>query len=69
MNNIEILNDIQLELDRFQLKLNKAKQEYLKYPDQYQNQHFAAAKRAALDLKLELTKLTQSCKYKYNTDD
>jgi hypothetical protein len=33
---------------------------------EFHSRTFAAAKRSALDLKMELTKLTQSSKYKWN---
>ena len=34
--------------------------------DNYSNKHYASAKRSAMDLKNELTKLTQDSKYRWN---
>lgn len=66
MDNIEILKEVQTEIDRFSKKLKIAiKEQSVK--DQYARKHYAAAKRGALDLKKELTKLTQDCKYKYDS--
>lgn len=62
--NIEILKEVQTELGRFNQKLAFAITEQSTV-ENYSSRHFAAAKRAALDLKNELTKLTQSSKYKY----
>lgn len=67
-NNEMILNEVKVELERFTEKLKKA----LDRPSEEINYHttkeFAACKRAALDLKEELTKLTQSSKYKWDPD-
>ncbi len=57
--NIDILIEVQTEVTRFQEKLSKA------IRNNYSNKHYASCKRGAFDLKNELTKLTQSSKYKY----
>jgi len=62
--NIEILKEVELELQRFQKKIELAIEEQSS-KDNYSNKSYAAAKRSALDLKNELTKLTQDSKYKY----
>jgi hypothetical protein len=62
MTRKEILQDIQRELPRFQRKLNEA---LLSNPDSQPNKQYAAVKRAAMDLKNELTKLTQDAKLLY----
>lgn len=58
VSNEQILKEIEIELKRFTKKLNEAKKD----PESYK---FAACRRSALDLKVELTKLTQSSKYKW----
>lgn len=63
IENIDILKDVTVELNRFQKKLARALKEQDSCTDS--RRHYAAAKRAALDLKNELTKLTQDANYKY----
>lgn len=65
---IEVLKEVQAELIRFQAKLALAIQEQSK-EDNWSNRHYAAAKRSALDLKMELTKLTQDAKYRYRRNN
>lgn len=60
IENIDILREVKSELDRFKKRLELA------IKDPYSRKNYAAAKRGALDLKNELTKLTQDCKYKYS---
>lgn len=64
--NIEILQEVALELDRFKNKLDLAIKEQSEKGN-YSSKHYASAKRGALDLKNELTKLTQASKYKWNS--
>lgn len=64
ITNISILKEVQSELKRFTKKLDLAIKEQ-STPNSYSNRKYAASKRAALDLKNELTKLTQDSKYKY----
>ena len=69
MKNIEILLEVETELKRFTSKLNLAIEEQKDVKDNqwsFSRKNYAAAKRAALDLKNELTKLTQDSKYKYS---
>lgn len=66
MENIEILKEIELEVKRFNKKLALAIKEQGDKSN-WSSKHYAASKRAALDLKNELTKLTQDSKYKYKT--
>lgn len=66
MENIEILKEVKLELDRFKKKLDLAIKEQNE-KNNYSSRHFASAKRSAMDLKNELTKLTQSSKYKFSS--
>jgi hypothetical protein len=66
IENIEILNEVKSELNRFTKKLNKAIKEQTDNKS-YSHKEFASCKRGALDLKNELTKLTQSSKYKWNS--
>jgi hypothetical protein len=64
MTNLDILLEVQKELQRFTEKVALAIKEQSgePYPS---NRAYAAAKRGALDLKAELSKLTQDTKYKY----
>ena len=62
--NIEILNEVSIEFERFKKKLKLAKIEQSD-PHNYSSRHYASLKRAAYDFKNELTKLTNDCKYKY----
>ena len=61
---VKILKDIAVELNRFQKRLALAIQEQEKV-DNWSSRHYAASKRGALDLKNELTKLTQDSKQLY----
>ena len=67
MKNIDILREVESELKRFAKKLKEAIVEQQE-ADEYGGSHkkYASVKRAALDLKNELTKLTQDSKYKYS---
>lgn len=64
MENIDILLEVKLELDRFNKKIEEA---IIEQSDQslYSSRKYAACKRSAQDLKIELNKLTQDSKYKY----
>jgi predicted RNA-binding protein with RPS1 domain len=64
MENIDILKEVKLELARFSKKLDLAIKEQSD-KNNYSRKHYASSKRAALDLKNELTKLTQDSKYKW----
>jgi len=66
MKNIDVLNEVKAELDRFSKKLALAINEQQDI-DVCPSKHYAAAKRGALDLKNELTKLTKDSVYKWNT--
>lgn len=61
-----ILSEVKVELERFTEKLEAALNRSPKEINKRPNREFAACKRAALDLKEELTKLTQSSKYKWD---
>tara|TARA_R110000796_G_scaffold10289_2_gene34349 strand:+ start:8674 stop:8865 length:192 start_codon:yes stop_codon:yes gene_type:complete len=61
MTNKDILLEVKKELTRFTKKINLA----IKEQSTDSRKHYAASKRGALDLKNELTKLTQDSKYKY----
>jgi hypothetical protein len=63
---IDVLNDVKLELNRFVSKLDLAIVEQSN-PKNYSHMNMASAKRSALDLKRELTKLTQIANYKYKS--
>lgn len=62
---IEVLKEVALELDRFKKKLALAIKEQSE-KNQYSSKHYAASKRSAMDLKNELTKLTQDSKYRWS---
>jgi hypothetical protein len=62
---LEVLKEITVELDRFKKKLALAIKEQ-SAKENCSNKHYAASKRAALDLKNELTKLTQDSKYRWS---
>ena len=62
---IEVLKEVAVELDRFKKKLALAIKEQSDNSN-YSSRHYAASKRAALDLKNELTKLTQDSKYRWS---
>lgn len=63
---IDVLKEVEVELDRFKNKLALAIKEQSDNKN-YSNQHYAASKRAVLDLKNELTKLTQDSKYRWSS--
>lgn len=58
----EVLIEVKQELDRFTSTLNKAIEEQ-KESSQSSHRNLASAKRGAMDLKNQLTKLTQMSKY------
>lgn len=60
---LETIQEVEKELERFQNRLKAAKQRVSKdgYHRWSGSKETAALKRAALDLKNELTKLTQPC--------
>lgn len=60
---LEVLKEVQVELERFTNKLNLAIKAQEK--DKWSCKDYAAAKRSAMDLKRELTKLTQDSKYRW----
>lgn len=62
---IDVLKEVQLELSRFKKKLDLAIKEQSEKCN-FSSKNYAASKRAALDLKNELTKLTQDSKYRYS---
>lgn len=62
---IEVLKEVSIEVDRFKKKLNLAIKEQSEKGN-YSSRHYASSKRAALDLKNELTKLTQDSKYRWS---
>jgi hypothetical protein len=62
---IDVLREVETELQRFTKKLSLAIKEQCE-KNQYSSRNYAAAKRAALDLKIELTKLTQDSKYRWD---
>jgi hypothetical protein len=64
---LEILKEVQAELKRFTERLDAAILEQEK--DKYATRHYATSKRAAMDLKHELTKLTQDSKYRWSKHD
>lgn len=64
--NLDVLKEIGYELNRFQKKIALAVKEQTENGDTGSgNRDYAACRRAALDLKKELTKLTQDSIYKY----
>jgi hypothetical protein len=63
---IDILREVKIELERFTVKLALALKEQSN-GDKLMGRHYVATKRAALDLKNELTKLTQDSRYLYNS--
>ena len=62
---IEVLEEVKAELDRFKRKIDLAIKEQSEKSN-YSSRHYASAKRSALDLKNELTKLTQDSKYRWS---
>jgi hypothetical protein len=61
---IEVLKEVEIELNRFKEKLVLAIKEQSDIKN-YSNKNYASVKRAAFDLKNELTKLTQDSKYRW----
>ena len=55
---IDLLKEVKSELKRFNKKIDLAIEEC-------SNRNFASCKRSAMDLKHELTKITQDTKYLY----
>jgi predicted RNA-binding protein with RPS1 domain len=66
MENIDILREVVVEVDRFKKKLALAVKEQDGKDSFGPKKHYASCKRAAMDLKNELTKLTQDSKYKWS---
>ena len=62
---LEVLREIESELKRFSKKLSLAIEEQKQPYIPCHSKIYAAAKRSALDLKNELTKLTQDSNYRY----
>lgn len=62
---IDVLKEVQTELYRFSKKIVLAIREQSEKAN-CSNKHYASAKRGAMDLKNELTKLTQDSKYRYS---
>ncbi|MCP4254999.1 MAG: hypothetical protein GY775_16655 [Candidatus Scalindua sp.] len=56
---IELLRDFEYELKRFQIKYEEALAETLNSYIPHHNPKWASLKRASLDMKQELTKITQ----------
>lgn len=66
---LEVLQEILPELKRLEGKIEIAMMDLRENENQYSQSHtYAAARRAALDLKKELTKLTQDSKYRYGNN-
>lgn len=64
--NLEVLKETELELKRTLKKVQVARKDAeQEYYNQYRSYSFASAKRAALDCKFALTKLTQSTRCKW----
>jgi len=64
-NNADILKEVEKEMLRFKDKLEAAIKEQAINKDYSPSKKMASVKRAALDLKNELTKITQISQYKY----
>ena len=62
---IDILKEVNVEIIRFNKKMALALKEQ-STENNYSSKHYASLKRAALDLKNELTKLTQDSKYRWS---
>lgn len=62
---LEVLREIESELKRFSKKLSLAIEEQKRPDTPCHSKIYASAKRSALDLKNELTKLTQDSIYRY----
>lgn len=62
---IHLLNSLQAEVDRFNKRLDDAKNNLLEAKDRYDvsSQKRASLMRACLDLRIELSKITQSTVY------
>lgn len=65
MEKIEILKEVVGEVERFRKKLALAIKEQSE-KNNHSSRHYAASKRAAMDLKNELTILTQDSKYRWS---
>lgn len=63
---IDVLREVEIELNRFKKKLSLAIKEQ-STDGNWSSRHYASVKRGALDLKNELTKLTQDSKYRYHS--
>jgi len=61
---LDVLKEVVCELERFRKKLDLAVKEQSENGNG-SSRHYASCKRAALDFKNELTKLTQDSKYRY----
>ena len=64
-NKIDVLLEVKEEYLRFGEKLNAAIIEQSSATGEWSRKHYAAVKRAAMDFKNELTKLTQDSKYRW----
>lgn len=61
---VEMLEDFEYELKRFQIKFEEALIEAKNAPEwSYYNPKWASLKRASLDMKKELSKITQWTNY------
>jgi len=65
ITNRKILRDVGIELQRLEKKIHEALLQTDKDLEGDKPKYFASCKRDAQDLKQELTKLTQSSKYKW----
>jgi predicted RNA-binding protein with RPS1 domain len=63
---LDVLKEINVEYYRLQKKLALAIKEQSD-PNNCSSRHYASCKRAALNFKNELTKLTQDSKYRYSS--
>lgn len=68
-SNKSILQEVSVELKRFKSKLDLALKQDENTLEFGTPKYFASVKRAALDLKQELTKITQSSHYKWQRND
>ena len=59
-NLVDVIDEVEAEVNRFMIKLNALQVRYREEKHRYPNKNTAAVRRAALDLKQELTKITQS---------
>jgi len=65
MTKTQMLEEVMQETKRFTKKLQLAISESKTQPDVIYSKRFAAAKRAAYDLKNELTRITNFNRFKY----